>query len=160
MACERFIGPVAVCPYCGCDAVRPVAWRWLRLTALALAVGGTVLLFVMGAQRETPHVAIDRITPRMDHGYVRILGTVTRKPYVGRTRDVVDYVSFTLADDAGSIRVHAYRDTARALAAGDTMPKADDRISVEGTVGVSRFGEVRLVVRSVDAIRMEKAKQP
>jgi DNA/RNA endonuclease YhcR with UshA esterase domain len=114
-----------------------------------LALGGTVLLIVMGAQRTVPEVTIDRITPRMAHATISIKGTVTRKPYVSRAGNTVDYLAFTLADDTGTMRVHAYRDTAQALVAAGRLPAAKERVIVSGTVTVSRFGEVRLVLRSV-----------
>ena len=48
-ACKRFIGRIAVCPYCDVDIPVPPQSRLIRLGALALATGGLLLFWLVAA---------------------------------------------------------------------------------------------------------------
>jgi len=47
-ACQRFVGPVLECPYCGLDAPQRPLKRILRLTAFILSTVGLTALFLIG----------------------------------------------------------------------------------------------------------------
>lgn len=62
-SCERFIGPVDACPYCGADSVRSPAMRFLRRGTLALGMAGLFFLYLHARGRQPPGVRIGDITP-------------------------------------------------------------------------------------------------
>ena len=120
-ACERFIGPLDACPYCDCPCERQAGLRLLRALALAVAVGGLVLLGLAVRRHEAPRVAVSAIAPSMNFARVRVEGAVSAVPKTGQTRSGEPWFGFTLADGSGRIRVSAFGDVAAALAAGDTL---------------------------------------
>lgn len=116
-ACNRFIGPLDECPYCACPAERQAGLRWLRLAAVALAVGGLVLLACAVRRQEPPLLAAGDIKPTMNFACVRLQGSLAGKPRSGTTRSGEAWYGFTLDDGTGRVRVSAFGETAAALAA-------------------------------------------
>lgn len=159
-SCERFMGPAAVCPYCDADSRHHPFVRRIRYSALFLALAGLVLLYVMARHRDTPLVRVGQINPAMNFGCVRVNGTVSRRPYVSREADRVDYVSFLVDDGTGSLRVAAYRDVARVLEAADRLPTKGQSVEVSGVLTVSGDGDLRLRLRSPEHVKMIAGVNP
>jgi hypothetical protein len=149
-SCERFIGPAAECPYCGADSARNPALRYLRWAAVALATLGLAFLCLMAARREVPSVRIGEIRPRMNFATVRIQGVVERDPYVSREGN---YVSFSVRDDSGALRVAAYDEVAPALLQTDCLPRKGVRVRVLGNLSAGADGRTRMFLR--DAAHVE-----
>jgi len=136
-SCNRYIGPAGRCPYCHADAPRPLMLRILRIGSVVLAVAGLVLLYLAVTHRELPVQKIGEITPLMNYAYVRIVGTVPRDCYVGDEEGVVDYVSFVVKDDTGSMRVKAHGEVALKLSEMGCLPQRDMRVDVAGSLSAA-----------------------
>jgi len=144
-ACDRYIGAVNVCPYCDERVVRPLPLRVLRFAALALAIGGLVILYAAARIRDRPTVRVDSLTPLMNYAPVNVQGTVDRNPYVGRDENgEVDYASFRVHDGSGWIRVATYGGAARALVDSEVFPSKGDEVNVTGKLQFSQEGEPKL----------------
>ena len=145
-SCERFIGPVDACPYCGTDSGKSPVIRFLRYGSLLLAIGGLCFLYLMTASRRPPLTLIGDITPMMNFAHVRIEGTVEKDAYIGRKNDRPDYLSFVVDDGTGRARVSAYDRAARGLIESGRAPQRGERMAVSGTLNVSASGMPRLRV--------------
>jgi len=151
-SCNRYIGPVGKCPYCNTDAGPPPLMRAMRLVALLLATAGLLLLYLTARHREPPLVRIADITPVMNFAQVRVAGTVSRKAYISRNRDSI---SFTVADDSGSIRVAAYRHVASALLESNQTPGAGDHVEVSGSLSVTADAMPKLYLKAPAHLSIE-----
>ncbi|MCX6017639.1 MAG: OB-fold nucleic acid binding domain-containing protein [Chloroflexi bacterium] len=117
---------------------------------LFLAVGAIcALIFAVRAQPR-PLTAIDRIQPAMNYAYVRVAGVVVGYPTLAD-----DFLSFTVADDDGRIRVMAYRRAVRELQRNDRIPAPGDRVALEGTLRI-REEDASLVLGAADALQIER----
>lgn len=114
-ACERFIGPLDVCPYCDCPTERQAGLRLLRALAILLAVGGLLLLAFAVRQPAVPAVSAGAILPSMNFARVRVAGALASAPRSGRSRSGSAWVNFTLEDGTGRLRVAAFGETAERL---------------------------------------------
>ncbi len=135
--CNRYIGPAGRCPYCHSDAPKPLMLRVLRIGSVVLAVAGLVLLYLAVTHRELPVQKIGEITPLMNYAYVRIVGTVPRDCYVGDDNGVVDYISFVVKDDTGSMRVKVQGEVALKLSETGRLPQRGMRVDVAGSLNVA-----------------------
>jgi hypothetical protein len=151
-ACGRFQGAVLTCPYCGWVADDAALRRRLRLVAVGLALCGLALLYAMARLRPSEQVAIGSIGPRMQYASVRVCGTVTRKPYVSRHSNGVDYVSLLINDGSGSLRAMARGPVAGAIVAGDRLPRKGEEVEVGGRLSVSADGARNLRILRPDAL--------
>ena len=118
-ACDRFIGPLDTCPYCDCPTERQASVRLLRLLAIAVAVGGLILLALAARRHEIPLIELDAIQPSMNFARVRVEGAVATAPRSGRSRAGKQWFGLTLGDGAARLRVSAFDETAAALLARD-----------------------------------------
>jgi hypothetical protein len=143
-SCERFIGPVGKCPYCDADARKMPMMVAVRIVAILLATVGLGLLYAAARHREPPVVQIESITPVMNFAHVRIVGSVSKRAYIGKDGD---YISFSVADDSGSLRVAAYRDVARKLIATRHLPNAGDQVEVRGSLSVAADSAPKLYLK-------------
>jgi len=157
-SCERFIGPVGMCPYCGSDSARPRSLKILQTAAVVLAGVGLLFLYVMARYREVPLVQIGDITPLMNYATVRVAGTVDRKPYVSKRKGKVDYVSFLVDDGTGALRVSADREVARMLVARDLLPQRGQRVDVTGRLSVTADGRQKLRIQSAGQVKGERSE--
>lgn len=153
-SCDRFAGAVDECPYCGADMARSWSLGRFRALTLAFAACGLGFLLLMARHRELPVVRAGEIVPTMNFGYVRVVGHVKRKPYVASDDGVPGYMSFSLVDASGEVRVVAYRKQAQALWSAGLMPAKGDRVDVCGSLRVSERGEPRLVLETVRHLRV------
>ena len=153
-SCERFIGPADNCPYCGEASAKSPFVRRLRYAAVALSVLGLASLFLMAAHRDLPVLQVDSITPTMNFAYVRLIGTVTRDPYVIQRNGDLDYMSFLLDDGTGRIRVQAHRETASALRDAQLVPAKGDVVDVAGSLSVAAEGARKLRIQSPQQMKI------
>ena len=156
-SCERFIGPASICPYCDADAVPVPGLRFLRVTAMLLALAGTALLLVAGRHRDLPRIYVADITSSMNFAAVRVSGRVSRAPYVKREDGVITYASFLLDDGSGVIRVQLRQPLVAALAHNDELPSAGARLNVSGRLDVRAHGEARLAARRLHPVDLARA---
>jgi hypothetical protein len=154
-SCERYIGPVGSCPYCGTDSDRPPAIRALRLAALTLAGVGLLFLYLMGRHRDTPLMTIGDITPMMNYATVRISGAVERSPYVSRRGGTVEYLSFQVDDGTGALRVSAEDDVAAELDTRQLTPQRGQHVEVTGRLTVKADGKHQLRLQSAGDVNLE-----
>lgn len=155
-SCERYIGPVSVCPYCDADAAVPRAMKVIKLSAIFLAFVGLTLLLVMARTRDVPVVRVSELTPLMNFGSVQLSGTVQRDAYVAREEGQVDYVSFLLDDGTGHVRVQVYGATAKELSDAGNIPRKGQKLVVVGSLNVSGEGRARLRLRTVDDLEVDQ----
>lgn len=157
-SCNRYIGPAQRCSYCHADATKPPMLRWLRVGSVVLAVAGLLLLYLAVTHRELPVQKIGAITPLMNYAYVRVVGTVPRNGYVGNSAGTVDYVSFVVEDDTGSIRVKAQGDVALTLAETDRVPQRGMEVDVTGGLYVVPGRKPDMRLRSPRQLHTGKAQ--
>lgn len=128
--------------------------RLLKGLIFFLAIGGTAALVM--AARAVPRTltTIDRIQPAMNYAYVRVAGAVVAHP--ARTTDD-DFLSFIVADASGQIRVSAYRQAARALAAQGHVPAPGDHVELDGTLRV-RDDDTTLILGDASALQITRPR--
>jgi hypothetical protein len=149
--CDRFIGPVSVCPFCGETVPTATALRILRWGAPALAVIGLVALWLSAVRREPPSIAIGHIEPTMHRAYVRVEGRLERAPYVSRKSGRTDYLSFNVTDGSNAVRVAAYGEVAREIERRGLPPKGA-RVQATGFLDVAPNDNIRLRLPGADAL--------
>lgn len=159
-SCERFIGPADACPYCGADSARRPLLRHLRHAALALAVAGLAGLLAVAARSEPPAVKIGEITPTMNFAYVRVTGSILSEPKVLRDGNNVDFISLTLGDGTGQLRLLADGPVALALSLSPGVPAKGTRIEAAGTLSVSSEGQPRLRLQTSRHLRVVGPERP
>jgi hypothetical protein len=147
-SCRRSIGPEQTCPFCDADAPPALRFRVLRRMALSLGGVGLCFLYLMALRRETPDIRIGGITPRMNFASVRVSGRVPREPYLSRRDGQVQYLSFTVDDGTGSLRVSASGELARALVAGRLLPTRGSTVQVAGSLRVGGDERLRLYLQA------------
>ncbi len=152
-SCERFIGPADECPYCGADSARSPVLRRLRTAALLLAVAGLALLLLMARHKELPLIKAGEITPMMNFASGRLIGTVVKNPYVGRSTNRVEYLSFLVDDGSGQLRVVADGRVALQMAEKQLIPGKGDSVEIAGTLNVAADGNVKLRVQSAEQVK-------
>lgn len=156
-SCERFIGPAGKCPYCNADTRKTPMMVVVRFVAILLATVGLSLLYAAARHREPPIIQIENITPVMNFAHVRIVGSVPKRAYVGKDGD---YVSFSVDDGSGQIRIAAYRDVARKLIESKQLPKAGDRVEVRGGLSVEADSTPKLYLKLPGHLRITSAIAP
>ena len=156
-SCERFIGPVDVCPYCDADSARSPIFRFIRYGSVFLAFAGLAFLYLMASWTDIPAVRISEITPMMNFAVVRISGRVEREARVSKTKSGTEYVSFSVNDGTGRIRVVAYDDMARNLQERNLVPSCGTHVDVTGNLGVSADGSgTKLTLRRAEELHCLK----
>jgi len=144
--CERFIGPVDTCPFCDAPACRPLSLRVLRYAALALALIGLGLLYLMAVRGEPPVIRTADIKPAMNSAFVRVVGTVPANARVTVKYGKADYVSFRIDDGSGTINAGAAGSCAVKLVEQWLVPVAGDRVDVTGEVNIRQGKTGRIII--------------
>jgi len=139
-SCNRYTGPVPVCPYCDTRIPLPAALRLIRAAALLLASAGLLALWIASARLHPSSVRIGDIRPAMNGARLRVAGRVAGAPRGGREPGSL---SFGVDDGSGRLRVYAGAD-----AAPSAHPSAGDTVSVTGTLKISAGRDPVLFVRS------------
>ncbi len=135
--CGRYVGPVSKCQYCGAPVRTRISLRFFRWAAVLLATVGLGLLYFMSIRKEVPLVQIGNIKNTMNFAYIHVEGRVPSAARVFRDGDSVSSVSFTLDDGTGDIEVKVYRKKAQVLVDAGKVPRAGDRIAMDGSLNVS-----------------------
>ncbi|MCK5850778.1 MAG: OB-fold nucleic acid binding domain-containing protein [Kiritimatiellae bacterium] len=146
--CERFIGPIGICPYCGEAPVHNKMLSLLRRVSILLAFAGLVFLYLAARGNTFPVTDIGQITPMMNYAVVRVKGTVERHAYIARSNGQVDYLSFSLRDNSGKARVTAYGAVARTVEKERKTPQKGDYVDVTGSLRVGVDGRIKIYLRS------------
>jgi DNA/RNA endonuclease YhcR with UshA esterase domain len=150
-ACQRFVGPLGRCPYCGADVGQRMAVRAFKVASLLLAgVGLAILLFVAG-RSGPPAFQIGALTGTMNWAYIRLEGVVSTQPAYD---PAAESLRFWLWDGSGEIMVTAYGPQAQALLAAGPLPVMGDRVALEGTLRV-REDFRYLVVDVAEAVEVQ-----
>lgn len=136
-SCNRFVGPVSTCPYCGAAIEKRASLRAFKLAAVFLATMGLFLLYLMVTRGAIPVIQIGSIGRTMNFAFVRIEGRVANDTAVYREAGKVASVSFTVDDGSGDLSVKAYRDNARELVKRALIPRAGDFVTVEGSLNIT-----------------------
>ncbi len=154
--CERYIGPVSVCPYCNAKNRQSPIIQTIRIVAVLLATVGLFMLYMTARHREPPLIAIENITPAMNFAHVHIVGAVKRKPYISKDQD---YISFRIYSDTGNIQVVAYRKVAQALIQNNQLPSAGDSVDVRGNLSVSAQSKIKLYIKTPNHLTIKPGNQ-
>lgn len=136
-SCGRFVGPATKCQYCGAPVRQRMSVRFFRWAAVLLATVGLALLYWMSIMREVPRVEIGSIVSTMNFAYVNIEGVVPQSARIFQTGDMVSSVSFSVDDGTGTIPVRAFGRNGQALVDADKVPRAGDRVSLDGSLNIS-----------------------
>jgi hypothetical protein len=128
--------------------------RILKGLVLALAIAGVLALLVAVRSTARPLIEISSITPAMNFAYVRIAGVIPGYPSLSSAGD---YLSFTIQDDTGQMRVLAYRATVNALLAQGRLPMPGDRVAVEGSLRV-RDDDATLTLQAPEGLEIVPAE--
>jgi len=127
----------------------------VRVVAILLATVGLGLLYAAARHREPPVVQVSEITPVMNFAHVRVTGTVPRRAYIGKNGD---YVSFSVDDGSGQIRVAAYRDVARRLIESKRLPNAGDQVEVRGSLSAAADSVPKLYLKLPGHLNITSSK--
>ena len=137
-ACNRFTGPVPVCPYCDIQIPMPPALRLIKAAAILLASAGLSGLWLSASRLQPPIVRIADISPSMNYARVRIAGRVAGAPRSGRNDGSIH---FTVNDGTGRLRIYADVAPTEELTSGDG-------IAVTGSIKISAARDPVLFVHS------------
>lgn len=156
--CGRYVGPYEACPYCGARMAGRVSIRAVKAAAVVLATVGLAVLWLAATRSPVPRIQIGQASATTNMAYVQVQGWVVRGPdYYSDS----GYLSFTVADDTGEIRVSAYRKEVSRLRAQGRIPALGDLVSVAGTLRVHEDG-VALTVNvpeHVEVLRPEPVER-
>ncbi len=115
--------------------------RTVRWLALALAVGGLILLHWSARHRELPYISAADLTPSMQFAPVRARGILAELPRIHRRDGEVTVVAFGLRQNGDLIHAVAFGETARVLAHHDVLAEPGSHLEITGVVQFSpRYG--------------------
>jgi hypothetical protein len=126
---------------------------------LVFGIGGLLVLFVAARTSEWPLVSAATLGPSMNHGQVRIRGTVVSSPRVFDRQGQPDYASFELDDGTGRIVVAATRRTARSLVSEHLLPAKGERVEAAGSLAIGLHQRPRLYLDSPGRLTRLDARQ-
>lgn len=122
--------------------------RLLKGIVVLLAVIGVLAMLLAARGTARPLTPISSLNPAMNFAYVRVHGLVVDYPYIEKSGD---YLSFSVRDESGDVRVMAYRSVIDALVVQRRLPMPGTVVTVEGTLRV-RENEPALTLGDVEAI--------
>ena len=114
----------------------------------------------MARHKEIPVIRVCEITPMMNFAYVRLSGNVERKPFVGKNDGKIDYLSFSINDGTGNLRVAAYDNVAREIVEMNLLPKEGVYVDVAGSLRVEADGRTKLYLGSSSLLSIVSPKGP
>ena len=118
---------------------------------------GIGVLYLMASNQTLPLKQVADLSPAMNYGHIRVQGTVTRAPLIRHYEDDVDYVSFTIDDGTGRIRVLAYRDTALSLSIDGNIPTEGDQVVAGGVLNIRNKQNRSLTINQAAALTILKS---
>ncbi|MBU0702411.1 MAG: hypothetical protein KKC18_00900 [Chloroflexi bacterium] len=132
-SCGRYTGPHEACPHCGARLTGRISIRAVKIVAVILATVGLAILWFAATRAEVPLIQIGQAGATMNLAYVRIAGRCIRAPSYDPDGE---YLSFSIGDETGEIRVSAYRAETRQIVAQNRAPALGDWVEVAGTLRV------------------------
>ena len=151
-SCERFIGPVDVCPFCEADSARRPLLRRLCRAVPAAAIALLAILYGVAVRRDPHAVAIRGIRPTMNFAVVKLSGVVAAAPRVRESRGQTSLM-FRLDDGTGRILVVLDPAAAQQLVRQNRVIRRGDRLVAEGVLRCQASGAPLLRVSSARQIR-------
>jgi len=151
-SCGKFVGAYPRCPYCGCEHKLRMSIRFFRFFALAVSIGGLLLIWIAARGVKAPLVKVKDIGPMNSFAYVRVEGENTRTSAYDDGG-----ISFAVDDGTGTMRVQAYADVGKALTAMGLVPGPGDRVSVEGTIQFTE-DRVKLLVNVPEKVKVTRGE--
>ncbi|HEY3290682.1 MAG TPA: OB-fold nucleic acid binding domain-containing protein [Anaerolineae bacterium] len=124
--------------------------RLLKGLIIILAIGGVAALVLASRASSRPLTKISSLNPAMNFAYVRISGKVFDFPIVSPTDG---YLSFTVNDQSGDVRVTAYRSTVDELMKRNQIPLPGSVVTAEGTLRL-RDDEPTLTLNMPEALEI------
>jgi len=153
-SCGRHTGPHEACPYCGARLTKRISIRAIKAVAVILATAGLAILWFAATRTEVPLIQIGQAGATMNLAYVRIAGRCIRAPSYDPEGE---YLSFSIADETGEIRVSSYRAETRQIVAQDRAPALGDWVEVAGTLRV-REDFLSLTINVPDELQITRAE--
>ena len=153
-SCGRYTGPHEACPYCGARLTGRISVRTVKMFAVILATVGLAILWFAATRAEVPLIQIGQASATMNLAYVRIAGHCIRAPSYDPDGE---YLSFSIGDETGEIRVSAYRAETRQIVAQNRVPALGDWVEVAGTLRV-REDFLSLTINVPDQLQITRAE--
>ncbi len=176
--CERYIGPVSICPYCSAKNRQSPIIQTIRIVAILLATVGLFMIYMTARHRQPPLVKIESITPAMNFAHVHIVGTVKRKPYISKDQEYISFRIYSESNQSGadletrsnsssrayirlkSLQVVAHREVAQSLIENNLLPAIGDRVDVRGNLSVSAQSKTKLYLKAHNHLTIIDNPQP
>jgi len=153
-SCGRYTGPHEACPYCGARLTGRASIRTVKIIAVILASVGLAALWFAATRAEIPLVQIGQAGATMNMAYVRIEGRCTRAPSYDPDGE---YLSFSIEDETGEIRISAYRAETRQIVEEKRTPALGDWVEVAGTLRV-REDFLSLTINVPEQLKITRAE--
>ena len=156
-ACGHFAGVYENCPRCGTYIPKRMAVKIFKYLSLVLSLVGLLCVYLWVINRQPEEVKVKDITETMNFAYVRMTGTVTRD-----TRIYYDdlkkpsYLTFSLHDGTGEIRVMAYRHNAEKMVRLDKLPRRGDQVVLLGQLRVKADSNLAMMVQAVEQLDIKR----
>jgi len=153
-SCGRYTGPHEACPYCGARLTGRTSIRTVKIIAVILASVGLAALWFAATRAEIPLVQIGQAGATMNMAYVQIEGRCTRAPSYDPDGE---YLSFSIEDETGNIRISSYRAETRQIVEEKRTPALGDWVEVAGTLRV-REDFLSLTVNVPEQLKITRAE--
>lgn len=152
--CNRYIGPVEICPYCRAKVRKGRAYVALKYGSLVIAILGLLLVRQLAVFQGTPKLSISDIGPENNFAKVALSGKITNAPmFFPEEHGSSGSLYFELDDGTGIITVRSYPSTTRELLEQNKIPGFGDFVRVKGQVAVT--GDVyALVLQAADQLEI------
>ena len=147
-SCKRFVGAHDSCQFCGTGIKKRISLKFLRISALIIAIVGLICLQLMAMHREIPVKSIASINPAMNFGYITVIGKAARPMRFYRNGDKISSFYLYLEDETGDIKVSGFKNVAQELNKAGVSVRKGDKVKVSGTVKV-KDNSVSLLLQNV-----------
>ncbi|MEW6069720.1 MAG: hypothetical protein AB1485_03810 [Candidatus Thermoplasmatota archaeon] len=155
-SCERYIGPVEICPYCRAKVGKSRAYVALKYGSLVIAVLGILLLRQIAALQGVPQIAINDIKLESNYAYVEIRGVVCNPPSYFPEEYGIGSLYFNVDDGTGIITIKSYPSTTKEILAQNKIPSFGDYVKVRAQVQISGT-DTSLVLQSANGLSITRA---
>ncbi|MGB9635869.1 MAG: hypothetical protein ACPL1Y_01285 [Thermoplasmata archaeon] len=159
--CKRFVGPLEECPFCGADVPKKRSTIYLKYSALAIAVVGTLLLIPWAMYTETPVIKVRDISPSYNNAVIKVRGIVPDTPsYYDNPTGKAFY--FSVDDGTGIMPVKIYDDVVRDMLAQNSpshpvIPAFGDKVEIAGSLQY-RSNDFYLIVNHISQIKVIRSE--
>lgn len=122
--------------------------------AIILCLG---LLWFLFQHRAIPLMTISAVQPAMHSALIRVAGKVVADTHVSRAAGKISDLRFLVNDGTGELAVTAQAKQAQQMAVWDRVPRAGDLVEVSGVVTVGTENKPALCLRSIEALKLQRA---